>query len=321
MKTNKILPKRSFLSPFVTMSINTEGISRDKEVLLSDLCKEYQCDFLLIQETHRGSTRPTPKIDGMKMILERPHERYGIAIFARPGIRVTSASLTDRQDIEILTVRTQQYNVTSVYKPPESDFVFIEPGNFSYQDFNFVLGDFNCENTSWGYKETNSSGVELETRAEVHDLLLINDPKQPSSFNSGRWKKGYNPVNIFVSKKLASQCGKLIGEPIPHTQHRPIIFTFNAVVKPGHVPFKRRFNFKKANWKKFRELIDVEITKIPPQPEIYDSFVKLVQKVSRKIIPRGCRNSILRDYLRTQSHYWKDTRSSSVTTHLMMRHF
>ncbi|XP_049762589.1 translation initiation factor IF-2-like [Schistocerca cancellata] len=33
----------------------------------------------------------------MKMILERPHERYGSAIFARPGIRVTSASLTDRR--------------------------------------------------------------------------------------------------------------------------------------------------------------------------------------------------------------------------------
>lgn len=283
------LPKRSFSRPLVTISINIEGISRDKEVLLSDMCKTYECDFLLVQETHRGILKPRPNIEGMRLILERPHDQYGSAVFARPYIDIVSASLTERNNTEILTVRTPQYSVTSLYKPPESQYVFTEPDNLCYDDINFVLGDFNCQSIAWGYKETSENGTKLETWAEANDLQLIHDPKLPCSFNSGRWKRGYNPDNIFVSSRIASQCEKSVGDPIPRTQHRPIVCTVSAVVKPEVVPLRRRFNFKKANWTGFREIIDREIANIPPQPDMYDSFVKLVQQVSRKMIPRGCR--------------------------------
>lgn len=277
----------------MTTSINIEGINRDKETLLAEICKEHACDILLVQETHRGNDRCRPKVEGMDLIVERPHNQYGSAIFARPGTNIISASLTDTDDIEILTVETPQYCVTSIYKPPNVPFAFDKPANFKKQRPNFILGDFNCKSTAWGYRETDNNGADLESWAETHDFQLIHDPKLPSSFNSGRWKRGYNPDNIFVSSRLAAMCSKHMGEPIPKTQHRPIICIASAILEPEQVPFKRRFNFKKAEWNRFKENLDAEVREITPQPENYESFIELVRKISRKCIPRGCRTQYI----------------------------
>ncbi|KAI5747569.1 hypothetical protein M8J77_016091 [Diaphorina citri] len=63
----------------------------------------------------------------------------------------------------------------------------------------------------------------------------------------------------------------------------------SAIVKPEETPFKRRFNFKKANWKKFASDLDDQVAKITPIPGNYDEFNNIVKIVSRRNIPRGCR--------------------------------
>lgn len=274
-------------------SINIEGISSLKEVLLADMCKQTDCDVLLVQETHRGSTRNRPKIAGMKMIVERPHDQYGSAIFVKPGVNVISTSMTESDNIELLTIRTPNFSVTSVYKPPDAKFKFANLNDLRQQNINFVIGDFNCKSSAWGYNETDENGAELEKWAETNELQIIHDPKLPPSFHSGRWRRGYNPDNIFVSARVASQCEKSVGEPIPRTQHRPIRCSVSAVVKPENVPFRRRFNFKKANWSKFSKDLDAEIVRIAPQPERYDTFIELVKKISKRNIPRGCRTEYI----------------------------
>jgi len=72
-----------------------------------------------------------------------------------------------------------------------------------------------------------------------------------------------------------------------------------AAVKPLEVPFRRRYNFKKANWREFKILLDKEIIGIEPDPKNYLCFINLVQTISRKCIPRGCSQATLnklRDY-------------------------
>lgn len=98
----------------------------------------------------------------------------------------------------------------------------------------------------------------------------------------------YNPDIIFASDIIESQCTKEIGNPIPHTQHRPIVLKIMAMVKPHEIPFRRRYNFKKANWNGFSKDLDNMINNIEPIPENYDAFNDLVKSISRRNIPRGC---------------------------------
>lgn len=89
----------------------------------------------------------------MEVTLERPNDKYGSVI---------SAALTERDDIEVLTVKAAQYSVASVYKPPDAEFSIAEPSNFSDHSINFVMGDFNCHSQAWGYNETDDQGENLE---------------------------------------------------------------------------------------------------------------------------------------------------------------
>ena len=285
--------KRSFSRPFVTISINIEGLSGPKETILADMCQELGCDILAIQETHRGPTRKRPRIDGMQLIAEQTHDQYGSAIFAKESINIKSTSMTDQENVETLTVEMENISITSIYKPPGVEFKSKETNGYNRHKANIILGDFNCRSTSWGYSDTNKDEEELEKWSETNNLNLLHDPKLPCSFSSKRWKKGTNPDNIFVSTKIASRCIKTMGNPIPHTQHRPIICTIKKPFQPEEVPFKRRFNFRKADWLNFKQQLDDDIMQIEATPENYEAFIDLVGKISRKNIPRGCRTKYI----------------------------
>ena len=79
------------LSGLTTLiSFNTKGFSREKADILSSLCRVNNCAVLLLQETHRGPTRNQSKIPGMNLIVERPHDQYGSAIYVKPGLDVNN---------------------------------------------------------------------------------------------------------------------------------------------------------------------------------------------------------------------------------------
>eukprot|EP00057_Strongylocentrotus_purpuratus_P005102 XP_003730216.1 PREDICTED: RNA-directed DNA polymerase from mobile element jockey-like [Strongylocentrotus purpuratus] len=275
------------------VSINTEGFSTAKQQLIGKLCKENDCVALCLQETHRGHQHIRPRIPGMKLAIERPHEKYGSAIFVRKNVIIDQTSLTEEDNIEVLAVNMGKLSVTSVYKPPGSTFAFTEPQSFDYDLVNVIIGDFNSHSTSWGCEETNEDGDLAEAWAEAHHLDLIHDAKLPHSFNSCRWKKGYNPDLSFTSERISCQTKKRVLEPIPHSQHRPIIVDITAAVVPQRVPLRRRFNFRKADWEKFAIDLDEALSDLDPVPANYDQFVRTVQEISRKHIPRGCRENYI----------------------------
>ena len=154
-----------------------------------------------------------------------------------------------------------------------------------------IIGDFNSHSTQWGYRSTNEDGTLVERWAESNLLSLIHDAKQPKSFHSARWQQCYNPDLSFVSTSIAHQSEKIVMDVIPRTQHRPIGIKIKAAVTPQQVPFRRRYNFKKADWESYAKSTDDGIQNLPPTPGNYERFVPLVKKASCRNIPRGCRTS------------------------------
>jgi len=195
------------------MSLNIEGLTSEKENTISHLVKENNVDVLCLQETHRKECDHNPSITNMKIIGQRPHNKYGSAIFVRDKLNVDSVHITDEDNIEIITVDLGNITISSIYKPPNTPFKFTEPPNFQNQNTRIVIGDFNSHSLSWGYADTNDDGELVEKWADECQMQLIHDPKLPSSFNSKRWKRGYNPDNIFVSENIEQLCTKRIAQP------------------------------------------------------------------------------------------------------------
>ena len=285
--TSQSHTKGPFSGPALTiMSFNFEGLSVAKEQLIADLRQRHQCAVVCIQETHRG-----PSIPGMDLAIERPHPQYGSAIFVTSGTIVNTTSLTDINIIEILRVDLNGISVTSVYKPPGERFSFHQRLTAAGDQQQLIIGDFNSHSSTWGYATTNTDGELVEDWAENQRLSRIHDLKLPSSFNSGRWRRGYNPDIIFATNRIAGCCNKIVMEPVPRSQHRPIGVQVNAAITVQTVPFRRRFNLKKANWEQYAYQLDAAVENIPATAECYDQFVNALRKVARKKIPRGCRRN------------------------------
>ena len=62
---------------------------------------------------------------------------------------------------------------------------------------------------------------------QLISLTLIHDEKLPLSFNSARWKKGYDPEPIFASSSIDNMFVKSVLNHMTHTQPSPICVTIN----------------------------------------------------------------------------------------------
>ena len=53
------------------------------------MCKRGRCHFLCLQETHGPTSLSMPKIAGMSLVAEHPHNKYGSAVLIREGYGTT----------------------------------------------------------------------------------------------------------------------------------------------------------------------------------------------------------------------------------------
>ena len=223
--------QRTISGPAITvMSFNVEGLSAAKQQLVADLSSRHQCAVICMQETHRGPNDIRSNVPGMDLVIERPHAQHGSAIFVTSGTIVDATSLTEVNNIEILRVDLRGISVTSVYKPPGERVSFHKPLTAVGDQQQVIIGDFNSHSSTRGYATTNTDGELVEYWAENQRLSLIHDPKLPSSFNSGRWRRVYNPDIIFATNPIAGCCNKIVMELVPRSQHRPIGVQVKAAI-------------------------------------------------------------------------------------------
>ena len=180
---------QSLSTVLTVISANIEGLTAAKASILSEMCKRECCHCLCLQETHRSTNIPRPKIAGMSLVDERPHNKNGSAII-RNDLKVEKIYERVQGTVEIITI----------VMPDVVELPALDHRNLPH----IVIGDFNSHSTTWGYTSTTNEGEAVEQWADSGDFTLIHDAKLPKSFNSARWKKGYNPNLIFASDSIAN---------------------------------------------------------------------------------------------------------------------
>ena len=114
------------------ISANVEGLSANKASILSELCKIQHCHCLCLQETHRAKDQARPKIPGMTLVAERPHN---------------SISVCEEENDEFITVELPGVVVHSLNKPPPEPFLLPPLGQRIKP--HIVIGDCNSHSTLW----------------------------------------------------------------------------------------------------------------------------------------------------------------------------
>ena len=91
----------------------------------------------------------------MTLVAERPH-KHGSSVFVRDGLKVSSMSLCEEENVEFITVELPGVVVHSLYKPPPEPFLLPPLGQRIKP--HIVIGDFNSHSTLWEYTTTDSDG-------------------------------------------------------------------------------------------------------------------------------------------------------------------
>ena len=192
---------------------------------------------------------------GFDVISSHHHRQHGMATYVKQGIAAEVIGISNEtEEVEWQTIKVDNLYLTNVYKPPSC--AWSSPPLVQRPHTAVYCGDFNSYHTAWGYSTCNEDGLRLDEWATNLDLHLLYDPKQPSTFLSGRWSSHTNPDLAFVSKQAGdhTQTSRVILDPFPHSQHRPSLITTNLFLPCSSSLPLPRWNFRKANWDKFTDL-------------------------------------------------------------------
>nr|CDS26864.1 pol protein [Hymenolepis microstoma] len=116
------------------------------------------------------------------------------------------------------------------------------------------LGDFNAHSTRWGYKNRNTAGKEIEDILHSSD----EDPATYLHYNGTRT----TPDLLLVLSELTQR--KLID--YPGSGHKPVIASIitNSKCMTPKMPTKLSWNFKRADWPNFTNLLETANSPVVP---------------------------------------------------------
>jgi len=121
---------------------------------------------------------------------------------------------------------------------------------------------------------------------------MLYNPKETASFFSRRWNVGTNPDLAFASFDQDSrlQDRRVLGK-FPRSQHRPSLITLPRFKVPALSDPVKRWNFCKADWKRFCLLTGESLERLPPPdtPDIeraYLDFCESLLSTAKHCIPR-----------------------------------
>ena len=89
-----------------------------------------------------------------------------------------NASVSENDNIEVLSIELMGISVSSVYKPPIETFCL--PNAVTDGRVNVVIGDFNSHSVTWGYGETNEDGEKVlrtgRMQIRCHSYMMQSSP-------------------------------------------------------------------------------------------------------------------------------------------------
>ena len=311
---------------FKVLQLNVEGISPPKREVISKIALDLSIDVIALQETHTTQDKQL-LIKGYTCITYQHHKQYGIATYAKVGLTASElCSSPVNSQLQWSAISICDQTILNVYKPP--NVTWPSPLLPSLPKPVLYCGDFNSPHSAWGYTNDSPQGTQLMEWATTEDIHCLFCPKQPKSFLSSRWQTGTNPDLAFYDNlpDSTNDAHRTVLDRFPRSQHRPSVIIIGSVLRATNSSPTPRWNFEKANWKLFAELLDrrIVLADTIPKRGINDAYDKLCDAINHAAlgsIPRGARKDYIPGWSKTCNELYnkfvisgdKDSRASAAT--------
>ena len=278
---------------------NAEGV-QPKKTALQHFLRENAIDVCCVQETHLKNTHRF-FIRGYEVFrLDRAkRSKGGIITLVKNNIPAIETQSSDQADLDTeflgvkLVLPETSVTVFNVYSPPDKqlqlDSIAVDPHNW------IITGDFNSHSPSWGYRELNRKGEDLEDWTSSNQLILINKPEDLPTFYSRVWRTTTTPDLAFATDDIHSISNREVSTQLGGSDHRPVIITIQRQFEIHSTKLPASWNYKKANWDLFKQEVDRKTAGLALARhninENARNFTKAVLEAARAAVPRGRRKN------------------------------
>ena len=279
------------------MQWNAEGVQH-KKLELQNFLKANSIDICCVQETHLNSNHRF-FVRGYELYRQDRQERKkgGVCTLVRNSLSSVETGRSGNSDTESITVKIvlpdKHLNVCNIYSPPDKQIRL--PSLPDHQDNWIAVGDFNSHSPSWGYKDLNVKGEEVEDWMIVNRLVLLNKPSDTPTFYSRAWCTTSSPDLAIATDDIQKIAQREVSAQLGGSDHRPVIITVQKqITRESKLP--PSWNYKKADWDLYKTLTDSNTSSIQVSKLDVDKattlFTDAILSAAQKSIPRGRR----RDY-------------------------
>ena len=284
-----------------TMQWNAEGVQK-KKIVLQKFLKDNDVSICCIQETHlnpnlRFSIRGYTSYRNDRL----GRHKGGVLTLVRnclPSVETHRSNSNAETETIIVSVilPDKVLTVLNIYSPSNRiSLPTLEPD----QDNFLALGDFNSHSPSWGYRNLDAKGEEVEQWMTENQLVLINKPDDTDSYYSRTWRTTSTPDLAIATDDLHKISQREVCKQLGGSDHKPILISLEKCgSRQGKLP--PSWNYKKADWHQFSLLSDEYTSKVDSKQVDLSAkeWTSGVLKAAQESIPNGRR----RDY----KPFWND---------------
>jgi hypothetical protein len=246
-------------------------------------------------------------------ILNHPNYNYvvksrnkyggGVSFIIKKNIKYEVIEDLNKFEVEAicvkLIIKNKEVYVITYYNPPNGKdidktvFEFIEKNYKNY----IICGDFNSKHVDFGCKVTNKNGSILNEIINSSNAVILN---KKDEFTYYRERSGYKEIlDLVICSSSLYSCinGCYVDYDLElQSDHIPVKLNFKnlTAVESEELCDDKHINYAKANWKLFKEELDLidtrEIMKNKNANEINNFFVESINRVSEKTLPYKTNN-------------------------------
>ncbi|UYV74128.1 hypothetical protein LAZ67_11002196 [Cordylochernes scorpioides] len=266
--------------------------------------EERKADVICIQETKLRPEKAL-KLNGYKLIRkDRAQGRGGGGLLTLikelkfEEIIIPPTNQTEIQGIKLYQETGEPILLFNIYHPPDKPGPELQQITHLLTDKTILLGDFNSKHSTWGCNETNNCGEALSNYLDNTDLLCISEGP---TYVSNSYGIPQTLDLVITTPQLAHQTLTQVLEGVG-SDHLPLLTTTTTEIKEEALPKKLYWNYRKADWTKFRQESNLTPKITNDKQQLNSKWKKwktTVLKAAKKTIPRGNRKQYIPGYIET----------------------